>query len=370
MEAFPTAHTQFLSPSFSDHYPIITHFGIPPIGSSGPFRFLNFLTKNHLFLTVVKDSWLLSSFYGCKSYILTMKLKALKPALRKLNRECYSNIHIRLEEEKHKIHMLQLDNLTSPQLEVQQSELKQEKVANELALAEELFLLQKSHIKWLKEGDRNTAFFHKSVTRKQFKDQIKFLIDSNGAQLTSNDDISAEVVRFYQAMLGSVDLACSGGSLADLRDLLAPVPLHLTAMLTISPTCSDIAKVFKTFPSNKAPGPDGFTVEFFKSAWSIVGVEVVQAIQEFFIIGKLLKSLNSTWITLVPKCPNPSMMTNFRPISCCNVLYKCITKILANRLQICLPPSYKQKSICFCDWEKNWCQHPSCPGSGAELPQF
>jgi hypothetical protein len=46
----------------------------------------------------------------------------------------------------------------------------------------------------------------------------------------------------------------------------------------------------------------------------------------------LLKEVNATIITLVPKKINPSSMGDFRPISCCNVIYKCITKILSNRM--------------------------------------
>lgn len=46
----------------------------------------------------------------------------------------------------------------------------------------------------------------------------------------------------------------------------------------------------------------------------------------------MLKEANTTTIALVPKCENPSFITDFRPISCCNRVYKCIAKIMANRL--------------------------------------
>lgn len=62
---------------------------------------------------------------------------------------------------------------------------------------------------------------------------------------------------------------------------------------------------------------------------------------------RLLKFLNSTWVTLVPKCPNPSSTFNFRLIFCCNVLYKCITKIFFTRLQSCLPHLIRKNQSAF-----------------------
>ncbi|KAK0583831.1 hypothetical protein LWI29_003604 [Acer saccharum] len=67
--------------------------------------------------------------------------------------------------------------------------------------------------------------------------------------------------------------------------------------------------------------------------WHIVGDDVINAVQEFFRTGLLLKELNATILTLVPKVPNPSKMMDFRLISCCNTLYK----IIANRIKPCLP---------------------------------
>ncbi|GKD92086.1 RNA-directed DNA polymerase, eukaryota, reverse transcriptase zinc-binding domain protein, partial [Tanacetum coccineum] len=83
----------------------------------------------------------------------------------------------------------------------------------------------------------------------------------------------------------------------------------------------------------KAPGPDGYTTRFYKSAWSIIGKDICKAVQEFFIKGKLLGEVNATLISLVSKMQNPNKVFDFRPISCCNVIYMCISKIVTNRIK-------------------------------------
>ncbi|KAL0455378.1 UNVERIFIED_CONTAM: hypothetical protein Slati_0877000 [Sesamum latifolium] len=83
----------------------------------------------------------------------------------------------------------------------------------------------------------------------------------------------------------------------------------------------------------KAPGPDDYSSGFFKAAWPVVGEEVTRAIMEFFRTGRLLKQVNTTLISLIPKVATPTTVVEFRPISCCNVLYKIITKILVQRMR-------------------------------------
>ncbi|GKA03943.1 hypothetical protein Tco_0676724 [Tanacetum coccineum] len=87
---------------------------------------------------------------------------------------------------------------------------------------------------------------------------------------------------------------------------------------------------------DKSPGPDGFTAAFFKETWSVTGNDVYNAVCEFFRNGTLLKEVNHTIIALLPKVKSPSRINDYRPISCCNVLFKCLSKIIANRIKQCL----------------------------------
>ena len=99
-------------------------------------------------------------------------------------------------------------------------------------------------------------------------------------------------------------------------------------------TREEIKHAMFSLKNNKAPGPDGFNAGFFKRMWHIVGEDVINAVRSFFQTRRMLKEMNATSISLIPKVANPTRLTDFRPISCCNTVYKCIAKILAGRIKV------------------------------------
>lgn len=99
----------------------------------------------------------------------------------------------------------------------------------------------------------------------------------------------------------------------------------------------EIKEAFFSLPKNKASGPNGYSSEFFTSCWSVIGAEVTAAITKFFSSGTLLKQWNATTLVLISKIQNASKVSDFRPISCLNTLYKVISRLLANRLKSILP---------------------------------
>lgn len=101
-------------------------------------------------------------------------------------------------------------------------------------------------------------------------------------------------------------------------------------------TIEEIEKT-NSLASKKTMSPDGYGALFFNKAWSIVGSDVVVAIKSLFETSNLLKDVNCTIIALVPKCSNASTCSDFWLISCCNTIYKCITKIMVNKIKDVLP---------------------------------
>ncbi|GJY13547.1 RNA-directed DNA polymerase, eukaryota [Tanacetum coccineum] len=83
---------------------------------------------------------------------------------------------------------------------------------------------------------------------------------------------------------------------------------------------------------NKSPGPDGYTFEFFRKYWSLVGADFCDAVDYFFKSGTFPRGCNSSFIALIPKVNDAKFVNDFRPISLIGCVYKVITKVLANRL--------------------------------------
>nr|GEZ10449.1 RNA-directed DNA polymerase, eukaryota, reverse transcriptase zinc-binding domain protein [Tanacetum cinerariifolium] len=89
--------------------------------------------------------------------------------------------------------------------------------------------------------------------------------------------------------------------------------------------------------TNKSPGLDGFTFEFFRRYWKFFENDISVAIIEFFSLGIFPKGCNSSFISLIPKTHNVKTVKDFYPISLIGSLYKIIAKILANRLSSVIP---------------------------------
>jgi hypothetical protein len=83
----------------------------------------------------------------------------------------------------------------------------------------------------------------------------------------------------------------------------------------------------------KALGPDGFPARFFQCNWGTLKEEVIPAVQEFFRNGIMPAGVNDATIVLIPKVDQPKKVTDFRPISLCDVIYKVVAKCLVNRMR-------------------------------------
>lgn len=110
---------------------------------------------------------------------------------------------------------------------------------------------------------------------------------------------------------------------------------------------TEIMDVLYVMPSNKAHGHDGCPAEFYKALWPIIKHDFIVAVQSFFTQGFLPSGVNATIIQFISKHTNAQHMIDYQPIACLNMLYKVISKILANCLKKLFMTHLLKIASCF-----------------------
>ena len=95
----------------------------------------------------------------------------------------------------------------------------------------------------------------------------------------------------------------------------------------------EVEEALSQMAQGKAPGPDGFTTNFFHFFWEMIKKEVWAIVEESRSKRGVLKDFNVTFLALIPKGEGADLIDKFRPIAICNVIYKIITKVIANHLK-------------------------------------
>ncbi|KAL2252015.1 UNVERIFIED_CONTAM: hypothetical protein Sindi_2323800 [Sesamum indicum] len=301
---FPSSCYHSLLPRTSDLSPLVIHGDMQHHQQTGGgmFRFDNYLTHSPEFIPSVQNIWQ-HSIIGVPMFAVIRKLKALKPVFREQRRK-------------------KGDLTLNVQLAKGFLDEAQQLVSND---RQNEALLQLEHCCRLVYAKA------RRVARR-----ILQINDDYGTSHTEPGEIINEFFHYYQNLLG-------GNRRQILIDIgfLRPWDRHILSNEEASHLISiftpdDVKQAVFDIAEDKAPGPDGYSSGFFKAAWPVVGQEVTKAVLDFFRTGKLLKQVNSTILALIPKVHTPMTVGDYRPISCCNVLYKIIAKLLVQRLSVVL----------------------------------
>ncbi|KAK4567805.1 hypothetical protein RGQ29_003530 [Quercus rubra] len=176
-----------------------------------------------------------------------------------------------------------------------------------IMLMEEISWRQKSRLLCLKEGDKNTKFFHRLANSHRRNNTIGQLL-----ALYSESSIHRPLL--------------DGTEFSVLED-------KMSCWLERCFSEDEVFEVVSNMNGDRAPSLDGFTMSFFQSCWGILKEDVKKVFHYLHAHGYFEKSLNATFITLIPKKPGAVEIKDFQPISLISGVYKILAKVLANRLE-------------------------------------
>jgi ribonuclease HI/exonuclease III len=325
--------------SGSDHWPIQLWVDIQATPGKKPFRFEQFWLDHPDFQQNIQKWWEQAAIpNGSKMYKFQQKLKNLKQKLKSWNKHTFGNIFDSQKELKQQMEEIQRkirdQGLTEA---LKEQEMKVSQHLETRKKQEEILWKQKSRIVWLKEGERNTSFFHRTAIQRRHSNKITQLTSEDGAIIQSHEDLEKTLIAHFQHRL-TEPIQNRGEAIQKItRHVPAIITEEQNAALLRPISIEEVDQALEDTPKCKAPGPDGFTSDFFHHCWPIIRQEVWEILEDSRATGQVLQALNATFITLIPKEGNALRPDQYRPIALCNVVYKLLTKVIARRLKPLLP---------------------------------
>ena len=258
-EQFSKLTQKALPRCMSDHCPIMLECGNFNRGKSY-FKFENMWLQHQDFVGNVRNWWGGYDFQGSPSYILASKLKALKEDIKKWNKECFGDVRIKKLDLMHELQML--DGKENQGLLTAEEKAYRVNTQSELEktlLLDEVAWRQKSRVQWLKEGDKNTKFFQRTANAHRRNNQIESM--KHGDQhWKSESEIRDGVVDFYKGLYSEREAwrPVLGG--VEFNTIDSAEALQLEGPFSEE----EVETALNQMSGDKAPGPDGYTIAFYK----------------------------------------------------------------------------------------------------------
>ncbi|XP_074318065.1 uncharacterized protein LOC141654850 [Silene latifolia] len=323
LDLFPFARLIYLDREWSDHAPIKLVLNMKEMGTRAtrPFRFEQIWVGEEGCGDAVERGVMRG-----RGDLVTM----LDECARELRGWQKLNINkIGKDLERKRKQLANLNEGERSESRVHQRRVLVAKIAT-LQKQEEQYWRQRSRALWLKDGDRNTKFFHTRAGERKRKNFIAKLIDDNGVERIGDDAVSSVANEYFHQLFTTSNPSDFEGVL---QGIGGRVSTQMNVVLRADYNEAEVIDALNQMHPLKAPGPDGMNGLFYQTYWSLVGPEVVGAVLAILRGERSPRDINKTNIVLIPKKKAPDKIRDFRPISLCNVVYKLVSKVLANRLK-------------------------------------
>ena len=297
--------------------------------------------KDRAYSSTVSSAW--GSVTGSASMPLVAdKIKICGEKLAKWSKESFGCIKKQIDS-KSKL-------LAKAEVSVAKGELDYEVVKllqadlNDLLDKEGLMWEQHARALFLKYGDRNTGYFHSKASHRFRRNKISGLRNLDNVWCTSDLQIKDIAVEYFQSLFSSSHPSVQ----SDIFEAVMPsVSLEMNEQILKPFTREEVEVALHQMEPITAPGPDGMPPLFYHSFWNLIGNDISSAVLDCLNNCNIPKEINHTNITLIPKVKSPEFITDFHPISLCNVVYKLVSKVLANRLKVVLPAVVSENQSAF-----------------------
>ncbi|XP_071905984.1 uncharacterized protein [Coffea arabica] len=288
---------QHLARDPSDHSPLLMSAVTRLDNKPKPFHFLNVWTTKGGVLEVIRDAWS-CELSGQPFGVLAAKLRTVKQALKRWPKESFGDIFKAVREAERAVREAKIaQEHDSSDHVLRDLNVARERLRATLA-TEEGFWKQKARVRWLKDGDRNTQYFHAVVAERRSRAIIHRIRGANGEWVESEELISREAISFFQGLF-TAELGYAS------YEFLDNIPKLVTdrdnTRLMEPPTMAEVKQVVFSMDGESAAGSDGFTGQFFMFAWEVVAEDVYKAVLSFFCGAELPRSITATTVVLIPK---------------------------------------------------------------------
>jgi exonuclease III/ribonuclease HI len=323
------ANVFILAARASDHKPVMLQFSQEKEEMLEFYKSFKFEAKWQLdeeFGGLVEETWNRGVDGTSGLQMVQHKLAACQRSFTRWSCRKYGNAEKTIKKKTKELEALQLHE--GPENWGDISRIKSE--IESIMEQEDVKWKQRAKQNWYKNGDRNTPFFHAWADHRRRVNYIGRIVDEGGRTWNKKKEIPKVFIDFYQQLFTSEGTQGVDDCLSSLEPR---VTSGMNEELLRNFTMEDIDTALSQMHPLKSPGPDGFSACFYQRSWATIRLDVGKAVLDFLNFGVFDPSLNSTHIVLIPKIKNPTRITDYRPISLCNVLYKLMSKVLANRMK-------------------------------------